>query len=290
MDLEQAFFKTFQYRLNTYCLANKPYLSLKFDLIRPINSTYFRLRPRFYQLTKGDQWTKQFLIMLSNENIPIISFSIIPFNFFSFDIIAYRYTINISQDFYSISLKSIRNIPILYSLSYIPGKIPTFLGDINIGDKMLISALINEKRFSLFYNYNYRFFFGVKFRKTASFFDSLSEIHIGFQTTIFNSIYFVGLGVSDSVGFSISRRKNNRRLTYIIRSDYNGAEDDFINHHYLQYKYIYGNKGKIGALYDFSKDELFVRGSVRFKNFQFHLKTKYDGKWCNPTFGLDINF
>lgn len=293
MDLERIFYKTFQYRLNTYCLANQPYLSLLLHLNQHINSTYLQLKPLFYQMTKGDQWTKQFSIMLSNEKIPMISFTTIPFRYFSFDLITYGYSITISQALYSISLRFIQNKPIEYSLSYIPGTTPSFLGSLILGDAS-ISARINEKVFSLFckLNFNYKsfFFFGTKFTKNDSFWDSLHDIHVGFQRPIFNSIYLVGLGISNSVGFSISRRRKNRRLSYIIRSNFISEDDDFENSHYLQYKYICENRSKIGALYDFSENKLFVRGSLRFNNFKFKLSATYDGKWCNPTFGLNINF
>lgn len=294
MDLEPIFFKIFQYKLNTYCITKKPYLSFNFGINHLIQDTKLFFNTHFCQNHESSLWNQQYQVTASNQKYPTSSLKLIPFNYMEFDLYNDKYFVSLSPKMYSVYSKFIQDVAIRYGISYIRDTLPSLVGSFNIEDIVLLSARFSDKNFSLFYKLNFDllsfFFFGLKLNNCGSFWDSLTDIHLGWQVPISNKIYLFGFGISEPLELSISTRKKNSRFTYIYRNAYSDTARKYKNYNFIQYKYLYRGS-KLGAMYDFSHNNLMVRGSLRLSNhFKFKLSTEYDGDWHNPAFGLSFNF
>ena len=296
MDIKPDFYKTFQFRLNNYCIIKKPYLSIDTKINKNIKSTMFVFFTHFDQIQKSDKWNKHFSILLSNYKYPIVLVSIIPINSFSFNIYDVRYSLSLSPNEYSFFYEFIQDYPIKYGISYIHKPIPSFIGSIYINNIIFLSANFQEKYFSLFskiyVDYQYFFFFGLNLVDKKTFFNSnISEIDVGVQVPIFNGLFTFGYGITEPFGISTSFIKNNHRFTFTHRSAFNRQRNQFQNDDYFQYKYVQNKRKKLGILYDFSQKTFHLRGSLHvFDNFKIKSSVKYNGHFCEPTFGFSIDF
>lgn len=295
MDLEQIFLRTFQYSPRTYCIVKKPHLSFDLNVNHFFKSTNVNLDSTVYQPQKDDKWQKCFKLDVIDSTLPTFSLYFVPFSNYSLGISDRHYRFILSPKRYSMFFKFRHPIETTYGITYISDKSHSIIGSFDITDTIQFSARLCDECIKIFYklsiDYRSYFFFGLSLTKVRPLSDSLSEIFGGTQFPLFKSQYLVGFGISDNLEFSISRRKNNHRLTYIFRNAPSLSGPYYENFHYLQYKIADLKGNKIAAFYDFTDKKLYTRVSLVFnRNLSLKFSAKYKKSWCEPTFGVKFYF